>query len=83
MNEQQQVAPPANPRGDSRAGLVILIGLIEIALVALIVVVLLGRRVAAVADLVEKIPGGRLAAAGGGVLLLLIAALVMTVQVSD
>jgi hypothetical protein len=60
-----------------------MVGLVEIALIALIVVVALGRRVAAVADLVEQVPGGRLAVAGVALVLLLVAALAMTILVSD
>jgi hypothetical protein len=60
-----------------------MVGLVEIALIALIIVVALGRRVAAVSDLVEQVPGGRLAIAGGALVLLLIAALAMTILVSD
>lgn len=82
MSEEQQIAAPPKPRS-SRGTTVALVGLVEIGLVALIVVVLLGRRVAVVADLVDPIPGGRLAVVGGALLLLLLAALVMTFLVSD
>jgi hypothetical protein len=83
MAEQQQVAPPARPRGSSRGARVALIGIIEIALIALIVVALLGQRIAATGDLIDQIPGGRLVVAGVAAALLLVAALVMTFLVSD
>ena len=59
------------------------LALAEIGLIAAIVVVALGRRVPAVADLVAQIPGGGLAVIGAAVLLLAVAAVVMTVLVSD
>ena len=82
MDAEQQVRVPSKPRSN-RGMTIALVGLVEIALIALIVVVLLGERVAAVADLVEQVPGGRLAVAGVALVLLLIAALAMTILVSD
>ncbi len=67
----------------SRALVVTILALTEVALIAALVAVALGTRLATVSDWVEQIPGGRLAAAGGAVILLLIAAVIMTVMVSD
>ena len=67
----------------SRALVVLTLAIAEIALIAALVAVALGRRLATVSGWVEQIPGGRLAAAGGAVVLLLISAIAMTVMVSD
>jgi uncharacterized membrane protein len=83
MQERQQAQPVAKSRSSSRGARIAMIGLIEIGLIALIVLVLSGERVAAVADVVAQVPGGRLVVAGGMAVLLLVAALVMTIQVSD
>ncbi len=82
MDTEQQL-PAAGKSRSNRGTTIAMVGLVEIALIALIVVVALGRRVAAVADLVEQVPGGRLAVAGVALVLLLVAALAMTILVSD
>jgi hypothetical protein len=82
MDTEQQLAAAGKPRSN-RSTTIAMVGLVEIALIALIVVVALGRRIAAVADMVEQVPGGRLAVAGVALVLLLIAALAMTILVSN
>lgn len=66
-----------------RAVGVALVGLVEIALVATLVALALGQRVAAVSDFVEQVPGGHLVVAASAVALLLVAAIIMTYLVSD
>lgn len=66
-----------------RALVVTILALTEMALIAALVAVALGTRLATVSGWVEQVPGGRLAAAGAAVVLLLVAAIAMTVTVSD
>ena len=72
---------PVRPR-NSRGSAIALVGLIEIALVAIIVIALAGSRIALTAEWLEMVPGGRWAVAGVCLLLLLLAAFVMTLLLS-
>lgn len=69
--------------GRRRSATALLVALAEIALIAAIVLVALGRRVGAVSDWVERVPGGGLVVVGVAVVLLVLAAGVMTVIVSE
>jgi Flp pilus assembly pilin Flp len=62
---------------------VVILALAEIGLLAALVAVALGARLATISGWVEQIPGGRLAAGGGAAALLFVAAIAMTILVSD
>jgi membrane-anchored glycerophosphoryl diester phosphodiesterase (GDPDase) len=66
-----------------RATTVAIVALVEIALVAVIVLAILGHRLMTVSDWMEQVPGGRLVVAVGALALLVVAAILMTALVSD
>jgi membrane-anchored glycerophosphoryl diester phosphodiesterase (GDPDase) len=66
-----------------RATTVAIVALVEIALVAAIVLAILGHRLMTVSDWMEQVPGGRLVVAVGALVLLVVAAILMTALVSD
>ena len=60
-----------------------IVAVVEIALVAVIILAILGQRVVTVSDWMEQVPGGRLVVAAGALALLVVAAILMTALVSD
>ena len=78
---RERGGPPERER-ESRASAITLVALAEVVLIAIIGVALAGGRIAATADWLEVVPGGRWAVAGVALLLLLLAAFVMTLLLS-
>ena len=70
-------------RSGGRATTVAIMAVVEIALVAVIVLAIIGQRIASVSDLMAQVPGGRLVVAAGALVLLLVSAILMTGLVSD
>lgn len=79
--QSQTHHPPAKPR-NGRARTIAIVGLIEVALLAIIGVALAGTRIAATAEWLDAVPGGRWAVAGVALILLLAAAFAMTLLLS-